>query len=340
MSVMKKLCLISLVVLCVFQLSARKQAVPEWVSDYKSVYPDSKYIAQKGSGKSSTEAKNDAAANLSFYFNTNVNAVRETNSKNYKITAGRKKKQTEVTNIIEQSFLSETVLDTDTVLTGLEFTEPWQDRKSKTWYCLAFIERETLWKLYDVELSFARDGFKGLYESAEKAGEPFEKIRMLSNVYEKGREFLDKLSYAQFLSEKLTERKYKDDVILLSNLTTVQQNEKNNSPLFVHVKADSTSTLYSTVTQVLEEEGFTVLKDKNRALYTVEVTPVFDYQNDDDVLVYSPSVTVDFMNKAGSVYVYSKSCEKIKVYTEALGIKKSIQKIDEELKLSLREIWI
>ena len=51
-----------------------KSSVPDWFQNYKTVYPDKDYIAQRGSGDSEETAKTDALAQIARYFQTQVNA--------------------------------------------------------------------------------------------------------------------------------------------------------------------------------------------------------------------------------------------------------------------------
>lgn len=329
---MKKIFLIFLFSVCLFQSFAKKnQTVPDWVLNYETVFPNSKYIAQKGTGKSADEAQNNAAANISFYFNTNVNAVKETNFKSYENSNGKKTKQ-----VIEQSVVRGTLVDSKTSLSAVEFTEPWKNKKDKVWHCVAFIERETLWNKYEPELRVAKDNFKSFYDNAEKSSEPFEKIRMIGLAYENGKDFLDKISYAQFLSEKLTDQNYKEDIFLLSQLNSIEQDLKNKTPFFVQVSNDLGNTIYSTISQILSEDGFSILKDKNRAVYVVNVDLGLDNQKSDELFIYYPSVTIDFTGRNGNIYVYSKECGNVKVYTQSAGVKKCIQNINEELKTNFK----
>ena len=53
------------------------QDVPEWVVHYRRVYPDSKYIAQRGGGESAEDARNDALSALARYVNLRVERHRE-----------------------------------------------------------------------------------------------------------------------------------------------------------------------------------------------------------------------------------------------------------------------
>ena len=71
--IMKKK-LFVLVILSFFSFVFAKSSVPDWFQNYKTVYPDKDYIAQRGSGDSEETAKTDALAQIARYFQTQVNA--------------------------------------------------------------------------------------------------------------------------------------------------------------------------------------------------------------------------------------------------------------------------
>ena len=43
-----------------FGIFAKPQVMPDWVQNYRKVYPNSEYLAQRGSGDSAEKAKTDA----------------------------------------------------------------------------------------------------------------------------------------------------------------------------------------------------------------------------------------------------------------------------------------
>ena len=72
---MKKLFLfLSLFSLLFFLAFAKTTPMPAWVTDYRSVFPDSEYLAQRGTGDSSEKAITDASGALARYFQMTVNA--------------------------------------------------------------------------------------------------------------------------------------------------------------------------------------------------------------------------------------------------------------------------
>ena len=320
----KKLLTISLLILflSVPAFPKAKAAAPDWVTNYQSVYPESEYIAQKGTGKKSDISKDEALAALSFYFETTVNARRESNYKSLEQTEAGKYKRKDT-----QETIRETKARTSTDLKAVEFTEPYYDKKAKTWHCVAFIKREIVWNSYEPELRVSKDNFTSYYNKAVAEQEQFTKLQYLSKAIEQGWDFMDKISYAQFLSEKLTNQNYSDDLELFSSLASLLSKEKLNCSLYVVCQNDVGNQVYSAVTKVFRESGFTVTKNKNEGTYTVTVEVPFDYYKDDDILVYNSSVQISIKGKNGIVYSYSKDAPVVKVYSTTTGQKYVVEEI-------------
>ena len=58
----KILSIIFLFQIITLNLFAKPAKMPDWVQNYRKVYPDSEYLCQRGSGKSAEEAKIKATA--------------------------------------------------------------------------------------------------------------------------------------------------------------------------------------------------------------------------------------------------------------------------------------
>lgn len=95
---------------------AKKVPEPEWFKNYKKVYPNSEYIAQRGSGATAEDAKTDAASQLARYFQSTVSANLSTVMSS--ITSG--------TSIDEETrVIDEVNVTSEVEFIGLEFTESW-----------------------------------------------------------------------------------------------------------------------------------------------------------------------------------------------------------------------
>lgn len=329
----KQLILLCGILFFTFQFYSKSQsAMPEWVLNWQTVYPDSEYIAQKGTGKKSDEAKNEAAAHLSQYFETSVNSTRESNYKSLESqTNGKYKLQ------IEQEIKRETKVESNTVLNAVEYTEPWYNKKDKTWHCVAYINRKTIWNKYEPTLRVAKDNFMSFYNKANEQTEAFERIKSLSNAVTEGFKFLDSVSYAQFLSESLTSSYSNEEIQIFSSLERQIQDEKDKCPLYVFVTGDSGNVIYSSLVNSLTKSGFTVVSDKAKSVCLVETKCLVQTEKNEDLIVFSPSILIEIKNKNQTLFSYSRDCKRIKAYTEANGNKKSLESVSKTIDESFLE---
>ncbi len=303
--------------------ASKSAAMPEWVLNFHKEFPNSKYIAQKATGTSADESRNEAAAKVSYYFETTVNANRESNYRSFEST--NEKGKYSARN--EQETIRETKVTTNKILQAVEFTEPWYNKKDKTWHCVAFMVRETVWKAYEPTVRVVKDDFMGFYNKANETEEPFEKIRYLGMARQKEEKFLDAISYAQFLSEPLTSEHFQGDILLLSELDSLQQEAKNAAPVFVSVSNDGSNKVYAAFAKGFTDSGFTVVKEKTEAAYTAEVSVILDKIVQDELIILTPSVRLSLVGKNGSVYSYAKDGKRVKAYTDSLAERKALESI-------------
>ena len=132
-----KCVLFSLTFLCLFASPVfSKPSEPEWFKNWRTLYPETDYIAQRGRGDTEEQAKTDALAQIARYFQTNVNANLTTSLQS--VTSGDSVSET-------TSIQDEVSVMSNVELFGLEYTDSYYFKKEKKWYSLAFIKRENRW---------------------------------------------------------------------------------------------------------------------------------------------------------------------------------------------------
>lgn len=318
-----EICFFFLICLGTFYIYGKdKKTIPEWVLNYQLSYPESEYIAQKGIGKKSDIAKNEAVANLSYYFETTVNARRESNYKSIQTSENQKNKNTTV-----QETIRDTSVTSSVTLQSVEFTEPYYNKKDKNWHCVAYIKRKNAWTKFEPELRVSKDNFMNYYKKANAETEVFYVIQNLNSALNNGWDFLDKYTYAQFLSEELTSQNYKEDMSVFSSLSSLIQSKKELCPLFIECSNDYGNQLYSCLSEILRNNGFIITKNKSNCLYYINGNVSFDAFNDDELFVYNPSIMISINKNFKSLYTYSYESGTVKAYTKKVAEQKSIDSI-------------
>lgn len=285
--------------------------IPVWVRNHHTVYPNEKYIAFRASADTSENAKNKAVSEMAFYFQTQVNNRRQVNYESTQITEKGSvsiKEQQDVSNVTDVS--------TNINLVAVETTEPYYEKQSETYYCVAYMERETAWLQYKPTLDDARGNFYGYYKRGLEDADAFSRIRYLGYAYTAAQEFLDKLSFAQIISESRTSLEYGADMQTMASVNSKQQSEKIRTKLYLAINSDVGDEVFSAVSKVFAGEGFSITQKKSEATYDVSVDINYNQAKDGDVIVMRPSVKVSVNGKSGTAYSFVATASKVAQYTE------------------------
>lgn len=301
-------------------LSAKPKE-PEWVQNWRTVYPDTEYIAQRGRADSEQTARTEAVAQIARYFQTSVNANLKTSIQS--VTSGEKVSET-TTVVNDVDVMSQVELF------AVETTDPYFNKKEKKWYCVAFIEREKAWNQYQPTIENAKSEFLSLKKNAEKETEPFTKCSLFGKSLKSGKTFLEKLEYARILNAK-KEAAYSDDRKAVSEIPAMIAGEKEKCTVFLEVSGDYGNIISSSLSQTLTKNGFKIAKKQAEANYTAHAE-IENNANGNDPISVMPSLDLKIESKGGkTVYAVQVKTEKKTIaYTLENAQKKSLPILAEE----------
>ena len=192
--------------LCTFSCFAKGE--PEWFLNWRTVYPNGKYIAQRGRGENAEKARTDALSQIARYFQTTVNANLTTTMQS--VTS--ENSVAENTTVIDEvSVLSQVELF------AVEYTESYYHKKEKMWYSVAFIERSAAWTQFKPHVDMEKNTFNRMFQKACEESEPLEKLKSLKTAFEQGKILLQKLEYARIINPA-EEEKYISERNCLSEI--------------------------------------------------------------------------------------------------------------------------
>ena len=301
---------------------------PNWVTDYKYLYPESEYIVQRGSGATADEAKHYAVQAIAEYMSSQIHSKRIVNLKNVQYDD----------NIINEKYIENQIdVISDIEILGLEYTEPWKHRQTGTWYCVAYINRETAWKIYEPKIRVKRNKFYAFYQKAQEEQEPFFKIHYYGEAKKSGKTFIDSLSYAQMLSEKLTDEKYKNDIIFLSRISVLQEQVKQECPIYISIKDDESDIVYASINKTLSENGFVITKNKIQSIYIAEVDLEHNLNQINSVFFITPSATVSIKGNNGTVYSFTTNANRVSGLNESIVKIKACENVANVIRNQLAE---
>lgn len=303
---------------------------PDWVENWRSLYPDEVYIAQLGKAagkKSSNEAKNIAANTVAQFIRTNVQSEIKSSSK---FSTSSDEKGRLVTSS-EKENSQDITLSVDLALSSLEFTDPWYNKEEKTWYCLAYVMRQKLWEQYQPSLQNARDRLFAFYEAAEKSDEPLYKmiIYMQSQKHEK--DFYAAYSFSNIISPTLTDKNYGKDRNFVSSITAKAMEEKNKSTFVITVTGDIQNIVYQSLKDSLGQAGYSVKNEGEEALYSVNAVVNLDDNPIDSLHIIKPSLELFVEGKTASIFSYAKQTQNVSGLNEDVVKRKAVRTLSSEI---------
>ncbi len=284
---------------CVF---AATPAVPKWLSDgVDSVYSRDKYIAFIGEGKTSEAAKNNATSAIAGYLNTSIKRETESSSEmsnNGKITAidnrisNRIKIKSEVNNLF-----------------GIEYSESYRDKKRKTYYCVAFIDRAKAWEQIQPTINLALKTFLDFYEKALAEEEFINKLDLLYKADDRAWDLLLRLDYGRLFAPS-QEAEYQQQRDKAASVPLLIDSAKKGCIVYLDVTGDYNKLITAAVQDALIESGFKVVKSKDKANYTANVI-IENNETGSDPLAIIPELDMSLDYKDGTTILsYSANCEK------------------------------
>lgn len=303
---------------------------PDWVDNWRTIYPDTTYVAQlgKATGKNSEkEAKTIAANTIAQYIKTNVQSELTTTLKIHSGSNKNDRLETSTEHDINQSI----TLSVDTALTSLEFIDPWYNKKEKTWYCVAYVEREKIWEQYRPYLQNARDKLFSFYDIADNNEEPLYKmlIYMQSTEYEE--EFFSAYSFARILSTTLTDTNYRSDLATVSSVSAKVMEEKNKCTFSINIKGDEKNIVYQCLKDELSGAGYIVCNAGEPSLYSVSVIVHLDDTPMNSLHVIKASVELTVKGKTASLFSYAKQTANVSGINEEIVKQKAANAVSEEM---------
>lgn len=327
---MRKFLLLKLL-FCMFFPVFAKDEIPIWFKDFRSIYPDSEYIAQRGIGDSPEKARTDATGALGRFFQTNVDSSIKTSmvseTSDLKI------------NVIS-SVIDEVKIDSKVEFIGLEFTEPYYSKKEKKWYCVAFINRHNAWKQFLPQIEECKHAFESQLQVAEKEAELLTKLSIYKEVWNKGRDLNEKLEYGRILLPS-EENKYESYREMVAEIPVRFRDIKKQCSVYLEINDDYGRMIISAISTAFVNNGFQVAKQKNDSKYIVEIS-INDNSSGDNPVSILPEVNISVLSNNEtnniSIYSYDKTAkEKTVSYTLENAKKKAYSKFSSELETEVYE---
>lgn len=324
----KRVALFSMLISSVLLFSKPKSSEPEWFQNYRNVYPNKEYIAQRGSGTTAEDAKTDALAALARYFQSNVSANLSTSLMS--ITAND--------SVNEQTVVVDEVsVQSQVDFFGVEYTESYFYKPEKKWYCVVYINREDAWTQFKPQIDISRNTFDSLYKNLNKETDDFTKLGMCKRCWDAGKELLQKLEYGRIINPN-KESDYENERENISQLPVIFEEAKSNSTMYISADTDYNRTITMALSSALSDSGFSVEKNLSESKYVAKIQ-IENNISGSDPLSIKPGINIKIVNQNNkTVFSYEVLAEEKSVgYTLESAQKKAYPKLAAVIKEAILE---
>ena len=279
--------------------TTKQQEIPQWVVNYRSVYPTSEFIAQRGEGKTSDEAMAKADELIARSIQTNVETALASSTKTMVVGAGAEAVASEEVKTENRTEITSTV-----TLLNVEHPVTFYDKNEKKWYAMSVIDREEAWKRYLPNIDTALVTFNAAFKKASSEDEPFIANVYLRSAWEAGKILLERLEYARTISE-VKEAAYKTDRDNIASIPARMLQNNIDSTLSVAITGDNGNIIREAVVSTFSGLGMTV--GETSSIYKLDVV-ISDNATGDAETIYKiyPDIKISIVGKSGkTVYSYA-----------------------------------
>lgn len=304
--------------------------IPDWYIDLHSSFPEEKFIAKMGEGKSEIESIASAKAELALYFNTNVNKLVESD---IYMESQKNSDKTEKTSS-KREVSSKTTISTNLDFFALESTEAYYDKNEKKWFCVAYLDRQKSFDQYFPVVNDKRNLFYSIYNL--ESSHPIERMQILQKAKIAGNDFVDDLYNLSMISKPLTEKNFSKDRLLVSNIAGEIEKAKLDCSFLLNVPVDSSKMIYSSLSEILKNLGFNVTNSESNCFYILNAVVDYNRQDEDDLIVMNPSLVIEIMYNGKTFYVYSADFDKKISYNLSKIEKNVCKEIKEKIELEFQ----
>lgn len=299
-------------------------AAPSWVTDQgrRKVFPETEYISALGTAFNQESAKNKAAAGISEYIKTEVSSS----------TQSRYSSSDKDGKVTEESSLEEEVaLISNSDLYALEYTEVWKEEDSGRYYCVAFIEKSSAWKLVKQKLQKINMNVSGLLEETEEDSSGFWKNLRYGQAASFEKEFYSLYDFAALVNKSgLLEFSSCAQNIQLAKNALLQN--KTTEKVLLKVQNDKNAMIYRALASYFEANGFTVSSEKGKYICNADIT--VEVRDDKSSFVSYPGLTLTVTDAFGTqIASYNTTAKKTVGFNKDSTIEKSYRTLENSCEI-------
>jgi hypothetical protein len=282
-------------------------SLPPWLETpaaIRTVYPDSRYIAQQGRGKTLEAAETAAAAELARFITSRVDSAQ-----GFSITTNQNGSETNET----ASTINEAYIKTQMNLFGIRYAaDPYYDARAREWRTVAYIERDEAWGIYEPSFKRQAESFLNLYKAAADETGAFKKVMRFQAVvkYALQDDFENANLFGQILYPAKMNSEFAGVREALASIPKEMDSAKRNASVFIDCSADFESLIANSFSQCFSTEGFAVSKNADSAGAVCAVTVTDGKQQGDSGYYYYPSLQAIVSDASGVLWTFNAEAGK------------------------------
>jgi hypothetical protein len=278
--------------------------VPDWALDIRKVYPDSEFITGRGEGPTRQDAEQNALAEISYFFSSEVTAERSRrdvfSTKDDVTTEIRQTKE----NVIVQSHIR---------LTTVRYAEDaFYDRAVKAWRTLAYINRDEAWTVYEPNAKQQADALLALFKAAEAESDVFNAVLRYGAIgaYADSAEFNATRDFAQTLNPAKSNALFREADAALAGYREKLFSVREKVRVYVECSVDYNRMIYQAMVKALGASGFAVEENRNRAGVRCVIHVEEGMLKQGNGTFYTPALSGTISGNAGALFSFSVKGER------------------------------
>lgn len=298
---------------------------PSWINNVDIEFPKSKYIARLGTGNTAENARSDALGQLALFFKSQV--LVNTNASSMIQSDGEKSYK-------NQQIDQNVKIASDVTLTTVEYTLPHYDKKQKSYFVVAYIEKKSGYQSVEPKIMQERSRYDSFMELSKKAETSLLKYKYLMKAKDAGDDLISAL-YMGYLFDSEKKKDYRNFISEFSQNVEIETLDSFKIPIRVISIGDYENALTSKVVEAFKSKSFTpYFERKNSSDSILKIEIKSNEKVLDEIHTIYPEVSISILSgdEKSSFYTYQKSWGKTANFSLKQAQKKAFSKIGEEIK--------
>ena len=285
--------------LCLFAAcaSAPPEPPPAWAESVERSFPNDRYLARRGTGRTAAEAEAGAVRALAQHFQLDVGVQAREEA------VLRGDGPTEITNI------EITVIGTSVELFAVHRTRPWHNRGDRLFETVAYINRAEAWEVFEPGVRREESAFLDMFNSAELEGDSLRRFMMLRGAQNyHAANVAPMRSFGERLHPAQARDGFPEADAALSMLPRLLDEARAGAVIYIDSGNDFENRVTQLIERTLNEEGFNI--SRNRAAAEAVFAVDFDFNmsenrsGDSTSYSFAPSVRATLNGRSGVILSY------------------------------------